>query len=93
VDLPIAISSLKYEFQMGKVDELLIALGGKDNIEKMDACITRLRLEVKDPSRVDDARLRQLGALGVVKMGRAVQVVFGTTAEAIEAELRKLWQG
>ncbi|MGC8842737.1 MAG: PTS transporter subunit EIIB, partial [bacterium] len=58
-----------------------------------DACITRLRLEVKDPSRIDDKKLKQLGALGVVKMGKAVQVVFGTTAESIEAELRKLWQG
>jgi len=77
---------------MGKADELLSALGGKENIEKMDACITRLRLELKDPSKIDEAKLRQLGALGVVKMGKAVQVVFGTTAEAIEAELRKLWQ-
>lgn len=77
---------------MGRADELLFALGGKDNIEKMDACITRLRLELKDPSRVDDKKLRQLGALGIVKMGKAVQVVFGTTAEAIEAELKKLWQ-
>lgn len=72
---------------------MLTALGGKENIEKMDACITRLRLEVKDPSRIDDKKLKQLGALGVVKMGKAVQVVFGTTAESIEAELRKLWQG
>lgn len=77
---------------MGKADELMSALGGKENIEKMDACITRLRLELKDPSKIDEAKLRQLGALGVVKMGKAVQVVFGTTAEAIESELRKLWQ-
>lgn len=78
---------------MGRADELLFALGGKENIEKMDACITRLRLEVKDPNRVDDSKLRQLGALGIVRMGKAVQVIFGTTAEAIEAELRKLWKG
>ncbi|MGB9877668.1 MAG: glucose PTS transporter subunit EIIB [bacterium] len=78
---------------MGRFEEMLTALGGKENIEKMDACITRLRLEVKDPSRIDDKKLKQLGALGVVKMGKAVQVVFGTTAESIEAELRKLWQG
>ncbi|MBC7326910.1 PTS glucose/sucrose transporter subunit IIB [bacterium] len=78
---------------MERAEELLIALGGKENIEKMDACITRLRLEVKDAGKVNEARLRQLGALGVVKMGKAVQVIFGTTAEAIEAELRKLWQG
>ncbi|PNV81927.1 MAG: hypothetical protein C0179_00200, partial [Fervidicoccus sp.] len=75
---------------MGRFEEMLTALGGKENIEKMDACITRLRLEVKDPSRIDDKKLKQLGALGVVKMGKAVQVVFGTTAESIEAELRKL---
>lgn len=78
---------------MGRAEEILSALGGKENIEKMDACITRLRLEVKDAGRIDEKKLRQLGALGVVKMGKAVQVVFGTTAEAIEAELRKLWQG
>ena len=76
---------------MERFKEMLSALGGKENVEKMDACITRLRLEVKDPSKIDEKKLRQLGALGVVKMGKAVQVVFGTTAESIEAELRRIW--
>jgi glucose-like phosphotransferase system IIB component len=77
---------------MARYEEMLTALGGKENIEKMDACITRLRLEVRDPSKIDEKKLRELGAIGIVKMGKAVQVVFGTTAESIEAELRKLWK-
>lgn len=75
---------------MGKAEEILTALGGEENIKSMDACITRLRLEVKEPSLVNDAQLKRLGALGVVRMGNAIQVVFGTTAEAIEAELRRI---
>jgi glucose-like phosphotransferase system IIB component len=77
---------------MERLEEMLSALGGKENIEKMDACITRLRLEVKDPSKIDERKLRELGALGIVKMGKAVQVVFGTTAESIEAGLRRIWK-
>ena len=62
------------------VDAALIveALGGKDNIQKVDSCFTRLRLVVKDSSLVDEATLKNdTGAMGIFKDGETVQVVYG----------------
>jgi PTS system N-acetylglucosamine-specific IIC component len=57
----------------------------------VDACITRLRMEVADTSKVDQARLRILGAVGIVEVGNSVQAVFNT--EALEnAIMDILWK-
>ncbi|WP_248563058.1 PTS transporter subunit EIIC [Niallia sp. NCCP-28] len=69
--------------------EILIALGGKNNITNLDACITRLRVGVKDISLVDDNRLKQLGASGVLKVGDGVQVIFGAKSSVIKAEIEE----
>ncbi len=45
------------------VAEILIALGGAGNINKLDACITRLRVTVNDSSKVNKERLKELGAI------------------------------
>ena len=67
------------------------ALGGKDNLVSIDACITRLRLEVKDSSIVNDAELKKLGAAGVLKVGeKGVQVIFGAKAQFIANDLKAL---
>ena len=61
-----------------KGDIILEALGGADNIESLDNCITRLRLSVKDMSLVNDTVLKANGALGVVKLdAHNLQVVIG----------------
>ncbi|PHS35984.1 MAG: PTS sugar transporter [Alkaliphilus sp.] len=66
-------------------------LGGTDNIEEIDACITRLRLILKDSSIVDDAKLKKLGASGVLRVSnKNMQVVVGTRAEIIADEMKKL---
>ena len=71
--------------------EILEALGGKDNIESIDNCITRLRLEVKDRSVVDDKKIKKAGASGVVKPGKtSVQVVIGTKVQFVADEFKKL---
>ncbi|MFH1453130.1 MAG: N-acetylglucosamine-specific PTS transporter subunit IIBC [Armatimonadota bacterium] len=73
-----------------KAQNLLNALGGKDNIQDLDSCITRLRLKVKDESKVNDKALKNEGALGIVKLGGgALQVVMGTQAELICEEMKK----
>ncbi|MNC69608.1 PTS system maltose- and glucose-specific EIICB component [compost metagenome] len=80
----------------GKADDsraskILTQIGGSDNIESIDACITRLRLVVKDEKAVNDANLKKLGASGVMRLGKgAVQVVFGPQSEAIKDEIKKL---
>lgn len=69
---------------------VLEALGGRDNVESVEGCITRLRLFVKDPNVVDDARLKDLGATGVIKRGKIVQVVMGTQSDRIAERIKRL---
>lgn len=66
------------------------ALGGKDNIKTIDACITRLRLELRDTSKIDEQTLQQLGATGVLKANKNnAQVVVGTKAEMIADDIKQ----
>jgi len=65
------------------------SLGGNRNIKVVDACTTRLRLEVADDKLVNEAALRTLGARGIVRPGRNVlQVVLGPQAEIVAGEIR-----
>jgi PTS system N-acetylglucosamine-specific IIC component len=75
---------------MSKAEQVVTALGGRDNLVNIDACITRLRIEVADTSKVDQARLRNLGAAGVVAVGNSIQAVFGTNAEALKEEITEI---
>jgi N-acetylglucosamine PTS system EIICBA or EIICB component len=70
-----------------KAEQLIAAFGGRENLVNVDACITRLRMEVGDKSKVDQARLRALGAAGVIEVGNNVQAVFGTQAEALKNQI------
>ncbi|HEX5142840.1 MAG TPA: PTS transporter subunit EIIC [Mycobacterium sp.] len=69
-------------------EQLIAAFGGRDNLVNVDACITRLRMEVADKTKVDHGRLKALGAAGVVEVGNNVQAVFGTRSEAIKDEIK-----
>ncbi len=75
---------------MSKAQAMIDGLGGADNIEEIEGCITRLRTEVVDPSKVDEAALKAAGAHGVVKMGNAIQVVIGTDADPIAADIEDM---
>ena len=70
-----------------KAEQLIAAFGGRENLVNVDACITRLRMDVADTSRVDHDRLKALGAAGVIEVGSSVQAVFGTQAEALKNEI------
>ena len=70
-----------------KAEQLIAAFGGRENLVNVDACITRLRMEVADASKVDHDRLKALGAAGVIEVGSGVQAVFGTQAEALKNEI------
>ena len=67
-----------------RAEQVIAAFGGRGNLVNVDACITRLRMEVADKTKVDRARLKRLGAAGVVEVGDSVQAVFGTDAEALK---------
>ena len=71
----------------------MTSLGGIDNIENIDACITRLRVTVKDPSIVsDDTRWKELQAKGVIRSGKGIQVVYGTQAEIYKNKIRSKYK-
>lgn len=70
--------------------KLIEALGGRANIKEVEACITRLRLVLADPSKMDERAVKALGAVGVMKMGPNIQVVMGFQAEQIEAQMKEL---
>ncbi len=64
--------------------QYVAAVGGSDNIVSIDACITRLRLGVKDSAVVNDAMTKRLGASGVIRLSKQnVQVIVGTRAELV----------
>ncbi|PZD94030.1 PTS glucose transporter subunit IIA [Paenibacillus sambharensis] len=70
---------------------ILQAIGGKENIIQMEACITRLRLKLVSDKQLDINALRGLGAAGVIRLGGGnVQVVFGTFSELIREEMVKV---
>ncbi|GHO55632.1 N-acetylglucosamine-specific PTS transporter subunit IIBC [Ktedonobacter robiniae] len=66
------------------------ALGGKENIQSVEGCITRLRLFINEPDSIDEPRLKSLGASGVVKRGKVVQVVMGTQSDRIAARMGRI---
>ncbi|PGS54596.1 N-acetylglucosamine-specific PTS transporter subunit IIBC [Bacillus sp. AFS041924] len=68
----------------------LQGLGGKENLTNIDNCTTRLRLQVKDASKVNEALLKKAGARGVIKLDdKNVQVVVGTNVEFVAEDLKK----
>ncbi|MEU7407669.1 maltose/glucose-specific PTS transporter subunit IIBC, partial [Streptomyces sp. NPDC044948] len=75
------------ELVAGKYDAvaMLQAIGGAGNIRSLDNCITRLRMTVADAEQVDEARLKKLGAVGVIKLdGQNVQVVIGPQVQSVK---------
>lgn len=61
--------------------ELVAAFGGKDNITNLDACITRLRVSVNSVDKVDQEKLKALGARAVLVVDSGVQAIFGTKSD------------
>ena len=69
--------------------QLVAAFGGADNIRSLDACITRLRVELHDLSRANADALRQLGASGVIQVGDGMQAIFGTRSENLKTDMEE----
>ena len=71
--------------------DVLAAVGGKDNVKNVDFCATRLRFEVIDSSKVDEAACKKAGAVGVmIPSKESAQVIIGTQVQAVCDELQKL---
>ena len=69
--------------------QLVLAFGGRSNITDLDACITRLRVGVKDINRADQSKLKALGAAGVLLVGNNMQAIFGTRSENLKTDMEE----
>ena len=70
---------------------ILEGLGGKANVVSLDNCITRLRLEIKDYTRVDEKKIKSAGVAGVMRPSKnAVQVIVGTKVQFVADEMKKM---
>jgi glucose-like phosphotransferase system IIB component len=85
-----ALKKADIEADMTQAQAVLAAFGGFENITSVDACITRLRISVVDKTKVDKAKLKSLGAAGVLEVGDNMQAIFGTRAEILKGEILEL---
>lgn len=70
---------------------ILEGLGGKENITSLDNCITRLRLEIKDYTKVDEKKIKSAGIAGVIRPSKtSVQVIVGTKVQFVADEMKKM---
>ncbi|MBM7619638.1 PTS system D-glucosamine-specific IIC component [Bacillus tianshenii] len=72
---------------------VLKALGGKENLANLDACITRLRVSVRDVNQVDKEQLKKLGAAGVMQIDKNIQAIFGPRSEIIKGQIQDILSG
>ncbi|MCF8590485.1 glucose PTS transporter subunit IIA [Gordonia liuliyuniae] len=79
---------------VGTAVKFIDALGGKSNIAELDNCATRLRMEINDPSIVDEPALKRAGAAGTIKPGgRSVQVIYGLNVQFVKDAMEKVLAG
>ena len=69
--------------------ELVLAFGGRSNIQGLDACITRLRIEVADIGKANPEKLKALGAAGVVTVGNNLQAIFGPKSDNLKTDMEE----
>lgn len=71
-----------------QVQNIIALLGGPANISEVDACMTRLRITVKDPAIVgDEPAWKKLGALGLIKKNNGIQAVYGPKADVLKSDI------
>mgnify|MGYP001377127052 CR=1 FL=1 len=80
---------------MGKYEtlakDIVKNVGGKENVASIDNCITRLRLEIKDYTKVDEKKIKSAGVAGVIRPGKnSIQVIVGTKVQFVADEMKKM---
>ena len=74
-----------------QAERIIALLGGRENITLVDACMTRLRVTVKDPAKVADlAAWKAEGALGLVKKDGGIQAVYGPKADVLKSDINDI---
>ncbi|UZK64153.1 PTS transporter subunit EIIC [Mycoplasma mycoides subsp. capri] len=72
------------------INTIVNLLGGLDNLDDVDACMTRLRVKVKDKAKVDNKFKELTGAVGVLNKGSSLQIVYGPKADIYKGEILEL---
>ena len=85
VDVGEAIADSANQF----AQQLVLAFGGRSNIQELDACITRLRVGVNEIGKADPKKLKALGAAGVLVVGDNMQAIFGTRSENLKTDIEE----
>ncbi|TGA99807.1 PTS mannose transporter subunit IIC [Sporolactobacillus shoreae] len=87
-DSAAAVTKDKYQVM---AEKYFSALGGNENLDRIDYCTTRLRIKVKDTDKVDEASVKRAGARGVVKIDKQnVQIIVGTDVEFVADHLKAI---
>lgn len=74
-----------------QAERIIALLGGRDNIELVDACMTRLRVTVKDSDKVSSQEeWKKEGALGLLKKGNGIQAVYGPKADVLKSDINDI---
>lgn len=72
-------------------ERIIVLLGGRENITLVDACMTRLRVTVKDPSKVAELpEWKAEGALGLLKKDNGIQAVYGPKADVLKSDINDI---
>jgi PTS system glucose-specific IIB component len=83
------ITAQEVEIDNALLERLVECFGGRDNIQQVDACITRLRVKVTSLKAVDTAGLQKAGAIGVVILGQEVHAIFGRQSDPLRQLLEE----
>ncbi len=74
-----------------KAEKIIQLLGGRENIDLVDACMTRLRVTVKDVEKVADLEAwKAEGAMGLVKKDNGIQAIYGPKADIIKSDINDI---
>ncbi|WP_434295924.1 glucose-specific PTS transporter subunit IIBC [Clostridium botulinum] len=85
--------SVNYSSEGSLAAKVLEALGGKENLANLDACITRLRVSVNSIDKVNKEELKSLGASGVMVVGNNIQAIFGPKSDQLKEQIKDVISG
>ncbi len=89
IEEAVVSSEVAVDIAHGFAKQLVLAFGGRGNIKNLDACITRLRVELNDVNKASPNKLKALGAAGVIVVGSGMQAIFGTRSENLKTDLEE----
>ena len=90
-DTPVQASAPLSTAGGSQAERIIGLLGGRENITLVDACMTRLRVTVKDPGLVaDTAAWKAEGAMGLIKKDNGIQAVYGPKADVLKSDINDI---